>query len=191
MRIRKLPHTVHTMQTRHAQLKRYKRSVDLCSSGFIMAYPDDNSMTKMGRNVHVPVTCDTSTVLAQVFPFSFSFFTFLLPFLSPLSERRATARRMLSGDSHSQHDGWETPRQLFRCGLPGGWRSGEGSILVKHVQRRSRSASVRQRARRCRACSADTSGLRARRETLYWQQSELSPQAIRMAIQRPARGRRS
>src|SRR5205085_9946145 len=104
MRIGKLPHTVHIG---HTQLQRYKRSVDLCSSGSIMAYPDDNSMTKMGRNVHVPVTCDTSTVLAQVFPFSFSFFTFLLPVLSLLSARRVTARGMLSGDSNRQHDGAE------------------------------------------------------------------------------------
>jgi hypothetical protein len=27
----------------------------LCSSGLIMTYPDDKSMTEMGRNVHVPV----------------------------------------------------------------------------------------------------------------------------------------
>src|SRR5947208_5761829 len=35
-----------------------------CSSGSIMAYPDDKSMTKMGRNVHVPVM-ETGYTLAM------------------------------------------------------------------------------------------------------------------------------
>src|SRR2546430_17267698 len=48
----KLPHIVHT---RRVHLQLCQRSVGLCSSGSIMAYPDDKSMTKMGRNVHVPV----------------------------------------------------------------------------------------------------------------------------------------
>src|SRR6266496_4840151 len=52
MRMGKLPHTVHF---RHAQLQRYKQSVGLCSSGSIMTYPDDKSMTKLERNVHGPV----------------------------------------------------------------------------------------------------------------------------------------
>src|SRR5260370_26317645 len=97
----------------------------------------------------IPVVRGSHAWNPSLGPRSFLFITFLLLVLSVLSERRATARRMLSGHSHSQYDGWQTPPRLFRCGLPGEWRSGEGSILVKHVQQRSLSEPVRQRPRRC------------------------------------------
>jgi hypothetical protein len=51
----------HTMRTRRAKLQWCKRSVGLCSSGSIMADPDDKSMTKRGRNVHDSVTSETYT----------------------------------------------------------------------------------------------------------------------------------
>jgi len=47
----KLPHTLLYI----SGMQHFNSADDLSASGSIMAYPDDKSMTKMGRNVHVAV----------------------------------------------------------------------------------------------------------------------------------------
>jgi plastocyanin len=48
-------------------INRAKRSADLYFSGSIMAYPDDNSMTKLGKNVHLAVMqADYTLAIAMI-----------------------------------------------------------------------------------------------------------------------------